>query len=122
MGNDPSSAIMLNNGIQMTTQGGNMMSNMVVLDEQAKDINGTIQEGNEGLGNTKRAKSRLRDLEGLRASQSFDDSVLLVDTEPSNVSRSSSANNKVIKNKNDNDILIYEMTNLYICCQISNDV
>ena len=99
MGNDPSSAIMLNNGIQMTTQGGNMMSNMVVLDGQAKDINGTIQEGNEALGNTKRAKNRLRDLEGLRASQSFDDSVLLVDTEPSNVSRSSSANNKVINNR-----------------------
>ena len=99
MGNDPSSAIMLNNGIQMTTQGGNMISNMVVLDGQAKDINGTIQEGNEALGNTKRAKNRLRDLEGLRASQSFDDSVLLVDTEPSNVSRSSSANNKVINNR-----------------------
>ena len=91
MGNDPSSAILMNNGIQMNTQGGNVM----MLDGQTKDINGTIQEGIEAPGNTKRAKNRLRDLEGLRASQSFDDSVLLVDTEPSNVSRSSSANNKV---------------------------
>ena len=95
MGNDPSSAMMINNGIQMTTQGANMMSNVGVLDAQGKDINGTIQEGNEAPGNAKRVKNRLRDLEGLRASQSFDDSVLLVDTEPSNVSRSTSANNKV---------------------------
>ena len=95
MGNDPS-AIMMNNGIQMTNQGANMMANAGMLEGQSKDINGPIQEGNEAAGNAKRAKNRLRDLEGLRASQSFDDSVLLVDTEPSNVSRSASANNKVI--------------------------
>ena len=98
MGNDPS-AIMMNNGIQMTNQGVNMMANAGMLEGQSKDINGPIQEGNEAAGNAKRAKNRLRDLEGLRASQSFDDSVLLVDTEPSNVSRSASANNKVICNK-----------------------
>ena len=97
MGNDPSSAIMMNNGIQMTNQGANMMANAGMLEGQSKDINAPIQEGNEASGNAKRAKNRLRDLEGLRASQSFDDSVLLVDTEPSNVSRSTSANNKVIR-------------------------
>ena len=92
MGNDPSSAMMINNGIQMTTQGANIMS---TLGAQEKDTNGTIHEGNEASGYVRRAKNRLKDLEGLRASQSFDDSVLLVDTEPSNVSRSTSANNKL---------------------------
>ena len=99
MGNDPSSAIMMNNGIQMTNQGANMMANVGMLEGQSKDVNGPIQEGNEASGNAKRAKNKLRDLEGLRASQSFDDSVLLVDTEPSNVSRSASANNKVMSYK-----------------------
>ena len=75
MGNDPS-AIMMNNGIQMTNQGANMMANAGMLEGQSKDINGPIQEGNEAAGNAKRAKNRLRDLEGLRASQNFDDSVL----------------------------------------------
>ena len=102
MGNDPSSAMMLNNGIQMTAQGQNMITNMggvSVMESQGKEMNVAVQEGNEMSGNAKRGagKIRLRDLEGLRASQSFDDSVLLVDSESANVSRSNSANNKVFR-------------------------
>jgi hypothetical protein len=99
MGNDPSSAMMMNNGIQMTAQGQNIITNMSVMESQGKESNVAVQEGNEMSGNVKRGagKIRLRDLEGLRASQSFDDSVLLVDAESANVSRTNSANNKVFQ-------------------------
>ena len=37
----------MNNGIQMTNQGANMIANAGMLEGQSKDINGPIQEGNE---------------------------------------------------------------------------
>lgn len=101
MGNDPSSSAMMgNNGIQMASQGGNIIATINgngVIADPTKELKGTSQEGNAKSGNSKRAigKNRLKELEGLRASQSFDDSVLLVDSESANIPGSNSANNKL---------------------------
>ena len=103
MGNDPTSQVMINNGIQMIPHSTNITTNFNGAGEIEflnPEVNGTAEDKQSKAtsGDTRRGsgRNRLKELEGLRASQSFDDSVMLVDTETPNVPVSNSANNKVL--------------------------